>query len=1154
MEEVREDKIGAVLSWLQSQSRGKAGRMVYQKMKESRLALYCLQRTIRNYYIGKTWLWWQLWLAIKPNLKCTKFAQYKAEYEEKIALADAHMDTALADRKKVEAIHASLSNQKNELVLALQSGGSVVQDLIDKTNRVEAMAADVQKSLGEVNNRIAGEKAQMDAIGQAQAKIGATKAALSEEIGALEERLGAAEQDKNDKDGQIRVLKEEIEHQNDMVAKLNREKKGAQESKQKTEEDIQSIEDRCNHLARLKSKLEQSLDEAEDSLEREKKAKGDVEKLKRKVEGDLKLTQESISDLDRVKAELNQAVQRKEKEAAALAAKIEDEQTLGGKYSKQVKELQARLEEVDEELAIERGNRAKAEKNRTILKKDIEDLGSRLEEAGANTATQVELNKKREAELARLKGELEEINIAHEGTLAALRQKHNNTMSELGEQIDNLNGNKIKAEKDKAGMERDLQEARTSLEDAVREKSELDKNGKLLQGSIVDANQKLDEMARALNEADSQKKRLEVEKQDLERQIEEGENALAALNKTKISLTTQLEDTKRLGEAEARDRSALLAKFKNLTTELENTRERIEDEHGRKSDALKALSKAQAEIQLWKSRFETEGMGRVGELDMSRNKLMARISEAEETVESLNVKIANGEKSRGRMQSDLEELSMEYERTHAAAIITENRGKNFDKVIGEWKAKADDVAAEVEASQKECRNYNSELFRLKAAHDEVVEQLDVVKRENKNLADEIKDLLDQLGDGGRSIHELDKQRRRLEVEKEELQSALEEAEAALEQEENKVLRAQLELGQVRQEIDRRIQEKEEEFDNTRKNHQRAMDSLAASLEGEQRAKGEALRVKKKLESDINELEIALDHANKANAEGQKAIKRYQGQLRETIQGFEDQARGRQEVMEAVGIAERKAGALSGEVEESRALLESADRSKRQLDSELADARTAVTEMQVINGKAMHDKRGLESVIHTLQAEIDDALQAAKNSEDKSKRAMVDAARLADELRAEQDHVAAESRAKRALDTQLGELESRLADAEATAMKGGKNPMAKLEMRIRELEMELGSTPSKTSENFKAFQRAERRVKELQFQQEEDHKNQDQMSELANKLQAKIKTYKKQIEEAEEIAALNLAKFRKAQQELEETEDRTKMAEAQLSLAHGASVM
>merc|ERR1711909_144713 len=151
----------------------------------------------------------------------------------------------------------------------------------------------------------------------------------------------------------------------------------------------------------------------------------------------------------------------------------------------------------------------------------------------------------------------------------------------------------------------------------------------------------------------------------------------------------------------------------------------------------------------------------------------------------------------------------------------------------------------------------------------------------------------------------------------------------------------------------------------------------------------------------------------------------------------------------------------------------------------------------------------------------------------------------DELRAEQDHVQAESRAKRSLDTQLGELENRLADAEAAAAKGGKSAMAKLEMKIRELELELGSVQTRTADSYKAFQRAERRVKELQFQQEEDRKNQDRMGDLANKLQQKIKTYKQQIEEAEEIAALNLAKYRKAQQELEETEESSKMAGLQM---------
>merc|ERR1711974_157049 len=358
----------------------------------------------------------------------------------------------------------------------------------------------------------------------------------------------------------------------------------------------------------------------------------------------------------------------------------------------------------------------------------------------------------------------------------------------------------------------------------------------------------------------------------------------------------------------------------------------------------------------------------------------------------------------------------------------------------------------VAASQEEGRNYSSELFRLKAAQDEAVEQLGIVKRENKNLADEIKDLLDQLGDGGRSIHDLDKQRRRLEQEKEELQAALEEAESTLEMEENKVLRAQLELAQVKQEIDIRVAEKEDEFNNTRKNHARAMDSIGASIETEQRAKGEALRVKKQLEGEINELEIGLDHANKANAEGLKSIKRYQTQLRETIQLFEDEARSKAQICEQVGISERKAAALSGEVEESRALLDGADRATRQLGIELNDARHSVGEMSAINARELAGKRAVEGAIHTAQAEIDGMLQAAKNAEEKSKRAMVDAARLADELRAEQDHAATNASAKNTLTTTLGDLENRLADAEAAAAKGGKAAMAKMEGKIRELEL------------------------------------------------------------------------------------------------------
>jgi len=1153
MEEVREDKIGSVLSWLQAGARGKASRMQFKKLQDQKLALYCCQRTIRNYYIGKTWLWWQLWNDIKPNLKCTQFGKYKAQYEEKIAIAEKNIDRAVAECNAVIAIHDKLSAERNELQLALNSGGSAVQDIIDKTNRVEAAKNDVQKQLDATKARIRAEEDTIAGIQSAGNKVTMEATRLREEIKNLEATIEKCEEDKMTKDSQIRTLRDEIAHQEDLIAKLGKEKKSTGENRQKIEEEIQSMEDRCNHLNKVKGKLEQSLDECEDALEKEKKSKSDVEKLKRKVEGDLKLTQEAVADLERINSELSQTIQRKEKEAASLAAKIEDEQTLGGKYSKQVKELQSRLDELDEELAVERANRAKAEKNRSLLSRDLEDLGTRLAEVGSNTSTQIELNKKREAELAKLKADLDEANIAHEGTLAALRQKHNNTMAELGEQIDSINKNKAKSEKDKAGMERDLQEARGNLEEAMRNRSNTEKNCKLAQGLIVESNQKLDELARALNEADSTKKKLQVESQDLSRQIDETEAALAALQKNKISLTTQLEDTKRLADGEARDRAALLTKYKNLHTETESLRMKIDEEAEKKNDILRALSKAQAEIQLWRSKFETEGLGRIDELEGSKHKLAARVAEAEEAIEALNAKIASAEKSKHRLETELEESAMEYERTHAAAIITEKRGKNFDKVVGEWKAKADDLLAELDASHTECRNFNAECFRLKAALDESHEQLDIVRRENKNLADEIKDLLDQLGDGGRSIHELDKQRRRLEVEKEELQAALEEAEGALEAEENKVLRAQLELGQVRQEIDRRIAEKEEEFNNSRKNHQRAMESMQASLEAEQRSKGEALRIKKKLEGDINELEIALDHSNKANNEAQKSIKRYQGQVREAECAYEEAARVRQEMVEKASLADRRANALQGEMEEARALLDSAERGKRHIEAELSEARSAVNEMTSINSRANAEKRHLEGTVHTLQAEIDEMLHQAKASEEKAKKAMVDAARLADELRAEQDHTSNQAKAKRALESQLAELEQRLVEANESAARGGRTAMAKLEGRIRELELELGSVQSRTGDNLKAFQRSERKIKELQFQNEEDHKNQAQMSELANKLQLKIKTYKKQIEEAEEIAALNLAKFRKAQQELEETEERAKMASNQMAGLRGSSV-
>merc|ERR1711874_147683 len=212
------------------------------------------------------------------------------------------------------------------------------------------------------------------------------------------------------------------------------------------------------------------------------------------------------------------------------------------------------------------------------------------------------------------------------------------------------------------------------------------------------------------------------------------------------------------------------------------------------------------------------------------------------------------EKAKGKIASEIAEMTSSLDQAQVLNAAMDRKAKQFDKVIGEWKGKVDRLSFDLDVSQKETRNASSELFKVKSAYEETMLQLEEVRRENKTLSNEIKDIMDQISEGGRSIHEIDKIRKRLEAEKLELQAALEEAEGALEQEENKVLRCQLELTQVRQEIERRIGEKEEEFIAVKKNMGKGLEGMQCALEQEGKGKAEAIRMKKKLETDVSELE------------------------------------------------------------------------------------------------------------------------------------------------------------------------------------------------------------------------------------------------------------------------------------------------------------
>ncbi|NWX50724.1 MYH1B protein, partial [Steatornis caripensis] len=335
---------------------------------------------------------------------------------------------------------------------------------------------------------------------------------------------------------------------------------------------------------------------------------------------------------------------------------------------------------------------------------------------------------------------------------------------------------------------------------------------------------------------------------------------------------------------------------------------------------------------------------------------------------------------------------------------------------------------------------------------------------------------------------------------------------SLEHEEGKILRLQLELNQVKSEIDRKIAEKDEEIDQMKRNHLRVVETMQSTLDAEIRSRNEALRLKKKMEGDLNEMEIQLSHANRVAAEAQKNLRNTQAVLKDTQIHLDDALRTQEDLKEQVAMVERRANLLQAEVEELRAALQQTERLRKVAEQELLDASERVQLLHTQNTSLINTKK-LETDITQVQSEMEDTIQEARNAEEKAKKAITDAAMMAEELKKEQDTSAHLERMKKNLDQTVKDLQHNLDEAEQLALKGGKKQIQKLEARVRELEGEVDAEQKRSAEAVKGVRKYERRVKELTYQSEEDWKNVLRLQDLVDKLQMKVKSYKRQAEEA-----------------------------------------
>ncbi|XP_036610528.1 myosin-2 isoform X1 [Trichosurus vulpecula] len=1146
LEEMRDDKLAQIITRTQARARGFLARVEYQKMVERRESIFCIQYNIRAFMNVKHWPWMKLFFKIKPLLKSAETEKEMATMKEEFQKTKDELAKSEAKRKELEEKMVSLLKEKNDLQLQVQSEAESLADAEERCDQLIKTKIQLEAKIKEVTERAEDEEEINAELTAKKRKLEDECSELKKDIDDLELTLAKVEKEKHATENKVKNLTEEMAGLDETIAKLTKEKKALQEAHQQTLDDLQAEEDKVNTLTKAKIKLEQQVDDLEGSLEQEKKLRMDLERAKRKLEGDLKLAQESIMDLENEKQQLDEKFKKKEFEISNLQSKIEDEQVLGVQLQKKIKELQARIEELEEEIEAERASRAKAEKQRSDLSRELEEISERLEEAGGATSAQIEMNKKREAEFQKMRRDLEEATLQHEATAATLRKKHADSVAELGEQIDNLQRVKQKLEKEKSEMKMEIDDLASNVETISKAKGNFEKMCRTLEDQVSELKSKEEEQQRLINDLTTQRGRLQTESGEYSRQLDEKDALVSQLSRGKQAFTQQIEELKRQLEEETKAKSALAHALQSSRHDCDLLREQYEEEQESKAELQRALSKANTEVAQWRTKYETDAIQRTEELEEAKKKLAQRLQDAEEHVEAVNAKCASLEKTKQRLQNEVEDLMLDVERTNAACAALDKKQRNFDKVLAEWKQKYEETHAELEASQKESRSLSTELFKMKNAYEESLDQLETLKRENKNLQQEISDLTEQIAEGGKRIHELEKIKKQTEQEKSELQAALEEAEASLEHEEGKILRIQLELNQVKSEIDRKIAEKDEEIDQLKRNHIRVVESMQSTLDAEIRSRNDAIRLKKKMEGDLNEMEIQLNHANRMAAEALRNYRNTQTILKDTQIHLDDALRGQEDLKEQLAMVERRANLLQAEIEELRATLEQTERSRKIAEQELLDASERVQLLHTQNTSLINTKKKLETDITQIQGEMEDMIQEARNAEEKAKKAITDAAMMAEELKKEQDTSAHLERMKKNMEQTVKDLQLRLDEAEQLALKGGKKQIQKLEARVRELEGEVESEQKRNVDTVKSLRKHERRVKELTYQTEEDRKNILRLQDLVDKLQAKVKSYKRQAEEAEEQSNTNLSKFRKLQHELEEAEERADIAESQVN--------
>ncbi|XP_069056699.1 myosin-10-like isoform X4 [Pleurodeles waltl] len=1132
LEEERDLKITDIIVLFQAAARGYLARKAFQKKQQQMSALKVMQRNCAAYLKLRHWQWWRLFTKVKPLLQVTRQDEVmQTKVVELQKVKESHMKTEM-DLKEMQNKYQQLVEEKSILAEQLQAETELFAEAEEMRARLATKKQELEDILHELESRVEEEEERNQQFQNEKRKMQQHMQDLEEQLEEEEAARQKLQLERVSTEGKLKKMEEVILLLEDQNSKLSKEKKLMEDRVSDFTSQMTEEEEKVKSLNKLRNKYEAVIADMEDRLKKEEKSRQEMEKVKRKLDGETTDLQDQLLELQQQIEELKQLLARKEEELQAALARVDSEVSQKNAVLKSLRELQAQMAELQEDLDSEKAARGKAEKQRRDLGEELEALKTELEDTLDSTATQQELRTKREHEVTELKKTIEEETKAHEAQIVEIRQRHTNALEELAEQLEQSRRFKTNLEKVKQSLEGENADLLKEVKSLQGSKLDSEQRRKKLEAQLSELQVRFMESERLKGDLAEKAHRFQTELEGVSGTLGSAETKTLKLSKDLSTLQSQLQDAQELLQEETKQKLNLGARVRQFEEEKNHLMEQLEEEESAKNQLSRQIQALQQQVMESKKKMESDG-GLVEALEESKKKInrdLELMSQRFQEKVQMNDKL---EKTKNRLQQELDDLAVDLDQQRQIVSNLEKKQKKFDQMLAEEKNISMRYAEERDRAEAEAREKETKALSLSRALDQALEHKDELERQNKQLRAEMDDLVSSKDDVGKNVHELERAKRALEQQVTDMKAQMEELEDELQGIEDGKLRLEVNMQALKAQYDRDLQNRDDSNDEKKRVLIKQVRDLEVELDEERKQKAQAMAGKKKLEMDLQDMASQIDVANKGREEALKQLRKLQLQMKELWIEVEESRASREEIFIQSRESEKRLKSLEAELLQLQEDLAAAERAKRQAQQERDDLAD-----ELVNGASgksafLDEKRALEARISQLEEELDEEQSNMELVNDRYRKYTMQVETMTTELAAERSFSQKAENARQQLERQNKELKLKFSELDSSIRAKYKMAIASLESKISQMEEQLEQESKERILSNKLVRRAEKRLKEVILQVEEERRNADQYKDQMEKLHIRMKQLKRQVEESEEEATRANNNRRRLQRELED---------------------